>query len=222
MKFEVGTPVMDRDNDVFFVMQTKRIGYELKVECGDLALGGLRSTKWVTPNELSSPSAAAWRKWLGRNPLKDWQDIAPFFDDALAELHSLKNKAKTTTPSEREPFSTFLDKVADTSAEASPAELDFPKANERIMQLAFDSVFPTYVREETIALDRLFNQLRELPANDSFWYNDWMFTKPVFWQESSQGHNQGQFWRFVDTLPKRLVKHIKSLAQQSDNTQGPQ
>ena len=61
------------------------------------------------------------------------------------------------------------------------------------------------------ARNELFDRLYALPASAPFWCNAWMFSKPVFMQESQQGQDNTAFWHFVDSLPRKLVKHIESL-----------
>lgn len=54
----------------------------------------------------------------------------------------------------------------------------------------------------------IFRRLSALPANHDFWKNAWMFTHPVFSNESRQMRDPAAFWRWAKGLPAALQKHI--------------
>jgi len=53
-----------------------------------------------------------------------------------------------------------------------------------------------------------FKNLSSLPPEHEYWKNKWMFTRPVFLNESRQGSDQKKFWLWVVTLPSGLMKYI--------------
>lgn len=54
-----------------------------------------------------------------------------------------------------------------------------------------------------------FNKLNALPPDDPYWSNRWMFTRPVFTNESRQGLDAEKFWAWVDTQPTPLRNYIR-------------
>ena len=54
----------------------------------------------------------------------------------------------------------------------------------------------------------VFNTLTELTPEHVYWKNQWMFTRPVFMNESQQGKDPKKFWKWVGTLPIGLRNYI--------------
>jgi hypothetical protein len=74
---------------------------------------------------------------------------------------------------------------------------------------------PTGVVSST-ELGDAFQRLLALPAGHDFWKNKWMFTKPVFMNESTQGTDQKKFWIWAIDLKAPVMRHILS----APNTEG--
>ena len=53
-----------------------------------------------------------------------------------------------------------------------------------------------------------FARLLALPPDSPYWKNRWMFTKPVFLNESMQGNDPARFGRWLRLQPKALTNHI--------------
>lgn len=59
---------------------------------------------------------------------------------------------------------------------------------------------------------QIFKQLSDLPSDDAFWKNEWMFTHSVFMQESRQMKDKVAFWEWFKTLPIDLKRFINCVA----------
>lgn len=57
----------------------------------------------------------------------------------------------------------------------------------------------------------VFARLLATPPGHHFWGNKWMFTRPVFTQESRESADA--FWYWAETQPKALLHHIQSAPQ---------
>ena len=66
---------------------------------------------------------------------------------------------------------------------------------------------PTGVVSST-ELGAAFKRLLELPAGHDYWKNKWMFTKPVFMNESKQGTDQKKFWIWAIDLKAPVMRYI--------------
>ena len=56
----------------------------------------------------------------------------------------------------------------------------------------------------------VFERLLALPPDSPYWKNRWMFTKPVFLNESTQGSNKERFMLWLCLQSKALTNHIYS------------
>ena len=61
-----------------------------------------------------------------------------------------------------------------------------------------------------------FARLLALPPDSPYWKNRWMFTKPVFLNESMQGNDPARFGRWLRLQPKALTNHIYAAAKPSE------
>lgn len=53
-----------------------------------------------------------------------------------------------------------------------------------------------------------FERLSALAPAHPYWKNQWMFTQPVFSNESRQGQDPAAFWRWAKGMPTALRKYI--------------
>ena len=70
--------------------------------------------------------------------------------------------------------------------------------------------------DSSTELGAAFKRLLELPAGHDYWKNKWMFTKPVFMNESKQGTDQKKFWLWAIDLKAPVMRYII----RGPNTQG--
>ena len=54
----------------------------------------------------------------------------------------------------------------------------------------------------------VFERLLALPPDSPYWKNRWMFTKPVFLNESMQGNDPARFCLWLCAQSKALTNHI--------------
>lgn len=71
------------------------------------------------------------------------------------------------------------------------------------------------------AKKEVFRRLTELPANHDFWKNAWMFTRPVFTNESRQMQDPAAFWRWVNKMPVTLQRYIDEAPANTDKSAAP-
>ena len=66
----------------------------------------------------------------------------------------------------------------------------------------------------------VFERLLALPPDSTYWKNRWMFTKPVFLNESMQGNDPARFGMWLGLQSKALTNHIYA-APSNAQLQGP-
>ena len=57
----------------------------------------------------------------------------------------------------------------------------------------------------------IFARLSVLPPDHKFWQNKWMFTYPVFTQESRMAADADTFWQWTETQAKALLRYVFSV-----------
>lgn len=64
----------------------------------------------------------------------------------------------------------------------------------------------------------LFDTLKDLPPNHSYWHNEFMFTKAVFNNESKQGIDKKLFNGWVSRIEDRKLRfYVLHAAEEIEN-----
>jgi len=79
---------------------------------------------------------------------------------------------------------------------------------------------------EVATEQEVFERLLALPPDSTYWKNRWMFTKPVFLNESMQGNDPARFGMWLGLQSKALTNHIYAAPSNakvtgSERSEGP-